>query len=260
MKLRKIGQTTRVRDLFEKRRAIARVKHLIEIFALIDIASLIQEVRDAYQEAITGPESRVVNGKTLWSQFETAADSYLMSKATRDHQLMERINEIAVASVLLADKALAGRTIQYEPNLLSDKRKIDFVVDRGDDNLYVEVKTVSPTSRDSEKAWTDYLRRKEHHPETLDYMITREGMGGKIYANEFKSRAHFLDYTLGFEKRLAAAKKIKAGPGVLVFCGNGFEWRKLQLENFSDFYRNKTPRADDPFGKMQQDPYKEEKY
>ena len=33
--------------------------------------------------------------------------------------------------------------ITYEPEL-SDGRRIDFVIDRGRDNLYIEVKTVRP--------------------------------------------------------------------------------------------------------------------
>jgi ribosomal protein L30/L7E len=34
--------------------------------------------------------------------------------------------------------------VTYEPDLLPDGGKIDFVVDRGADNLYIELKTVRP--------------------------------------------------------------------------------------------------------------------
>jgi hypothetical protein len=50
-----------------------------------------------------------------------------------------------------------------------------------------------------------------------------------------------------FEVRLAAAKAIRPGPGVLVFCGSGFAWRLSDLEDFADFYRTAVHRADDPF-------------
>jgi len=156
-----------------------------------------------------------------------------------------------VAKVLAEDQNLKG-PIEYEPALLPDGRKIDFVADRGDDNLYVEVKTVRPRTADTEDAWKKYLSLKEHHPDNVHYITKKEWRGGAIYRNEFVSRSRFLEYTLHFEERLAAAKAIKAGVGVLVFCGNGFAWRLSNLENFSDFYRTGRHRADDVFSRMEQ--------
>jgi hypothetical protein len=66
------------------------------------------------------------------------------------------------------------------------------------------------------------------------------------------ARARFLEYTLDFEVRLAAAKAIKPGPGILVFCGNGFAWRLSNPEDFAGFYRNGVHRADDPFALTEQ--------
>lgn len=257
--LGRIGDTAQVLDVSRVRRALERVKHLIEYSLQLDIAGFAQEIRDEYKETIVGPHSRLKNGQTLWDQFEAAVDNYLGGNRRTDRHISEKINEIAVATALLEDESISGFTIQYEPNILSDGRKIDFVIDRGVDNLYVEVKTVHPTTKDSRSAWEAFLRRKQHHPETLDYQASRESMGGMIYANEFKSRAHFLEHTLAFEERLSAARAIKPGPGILVFCGGGFEWRKLNLENFADFYLIGKPRADDPFGKMQEDHIREKK-
>ena len=252
--LRKLGQTVEVPETPQIIGMLKRVRHLIEvIFIQIDLAWLAKQVRDAYRDVIAGPDSRVVNGLRLWDQFEAAVTACLADPKRDDRLITEKINEVAVAAVLLSDKALEGRKIQYEPEILPDGRKIDFVVDRGNDNLYVEVKTVRPRSDYSDSAWADFLRRKQFHPKTVDYIVTREGMGGLIYTNEFKSRAKFLEYTLAFEERLAAAKTIRPGPGILVFCGNGFDWRKSNLEDYADFYRKGVPRADDPFGNMQKD-------
>jgi DNA-binding sugar fermentation-stimulating protein len=66
--------------------------------------------------------------------------------------------------VLLEEKALNGCKIEYEPDVLPNGRKIDFVIDRGKDNLYVEVKTVRPKIVDSDDAWQKYLRLKKFHP------------------------------------------------------------------------------------------------
>jgi hypothetical protein len=168
-----------------------------------------------------------------------------------DRRLTECVNEIAVGAALSEDKALKDKRIEYEPDFLPDGRKIDFVVDRGEDNLYVEVKTVRPKRADSEEAWQKYLYLKQFHPETVDYIVTREGMGGAIHGNEYTSRQRFLEYTMAFEERLAAAKAIKKGTGVLVFCGNGFAWHLSSLEDFADFYRNGVHREDDAFGPME---------
>jgi hypothetical protein len=156
-----------------------------------------------------------------------------------------------VAKVLAEDPNLKG-TIEYEPALLPNGRRIDFVADRGDDNLYVEVKTVRPRTADTEEAWNKYRDRSKHHPKNVQFITKKEWMGGAIYGNVFTSRSRFLDYTLDFEVRLAAAKAIKPGPGVLVFCGNGFAWRLSDLEDFADFYRTGVHRADDPFALMEQ--------
>lgn len=115
----------------------------------------------------------------------------------------------------------------------------------------MEVKTVRPRTADTEETWNNYLRRRERHPKNVQFITKKEWMGGAIYGNTFTSRSRFLEYTLDFEVRLAAAKAIKPGPGVLVFCGNGFAWRLSNLEDFADFYRNGVHRADDPFALME---------
>jgi len=72
-----------------------------------------------------------------------------------DRQITEKVNEMAVAKVLLEDEGITW-PITYEPDLLPDGRKIDFVVDRGADNLYIEVKTVRPRTADTEAAWQKF--------------------------------------------------------------------------------------------------------
>jgi hypothetical protein len=157
---------------------------------------------------------------------------------------------LAVAKLLLGDPTIKG-TITYEPDFLPDGRKIDFVVDRGADNLYVEVKTVSPHSSDTDEAWEKFLEREKLHPENVNVLLEKDWMGGAIYGNLFASRAKFLEYTLEFEKRVEAAKAIRPGPGVLIFCGDGFAWHKSNLEDFVDFYLEGVHRVDDPFGPME---------
>src|SRR5262249_24582718 len=148
------------------------------------------------------------------------------------------------------DKTITG-PVSYEPEFLPDGRKIDFVVDRGKDNVYVEVKTVRPRSADTDAAWQRFIHRKKHHAKDVELLIEKEWMAVSIYNNLFKSRSHFLDYAQDFEKRLQAAQAIKPGPGVLVYCGTGFAWHRSNLEDFADFYRTGVHRSDDPFGPME---------
>jgi hypothetical protein len=103
------------------------------------------------------------------------------------------------------------------------------------------------------------VQRKKHHPENVNSIVDKDWMGGAIYGNVFASRAHFLDHTRDFETRLAAAKAIKPGPGVLVFCGTGFAWHKSNLEDFADFYLTRVHRNDDAFALMEQHNIKEKK-
>ncbi len=165
---------------------------------------------------------------------------------------------MAVAKVLLVDQAMPW-PITYEPDLLPDGRKIDFVVDRGADNLYIEVKTVRPRAADTDAAWQKFLARRQRHPKHVNVIVEKDWMGGAIYGNVFASRSHFLDYTMDFEERLATAKAVKPGHGILIFCGTGFAWHKSNLEDFADFYLTGTHRGDDPFALMEQHHIKEEK-
>lgn len=113
------------------------------------------------------------------------------------------------------------------------------------------MKTVHPKTKATTSAYQKFQERRQHHPDNVEYVVNPESMGGAIYADSFKSRTHFLQYSREFEERLAEAKAIQQGPGILVFCGSGFAWTCSELEDFADFYHFGTHRADDPFAKME---------
>jgi hypothetical protein len=211
---------------------------------------LIDDARTTYKGVVTGKDSRITRGGHLWELFEGAAKTCAHDAKVGERQLAERINELAVAKILAEDKGLKS-TITYEPTLLADGRKIDFVADRNHDNAYIEVKTVHPDIADTEAAWENYEKRKKLHPKNANFVVKKDWMGGKLYGNTFASRSRFLEYTLDFETRLAEAKKVKPGPGLLVFCGNGVRWHRSDLEDFADFYHSGKHRQDDPFALME---------
>ena len=221
-------------------------------------AALIENARTIYRPILTGKDSRITRGTVLWDQFERAAEVCRTDAKAGERALAERINEMAVAKVLAEDKGLKD-LISYEPDLLQDGRKIDFVAERANDNAYVEVKTVHPDIADTEEAWKRYEERRKLHPEQADFIVHKDWMGGKLYGNTFASRSRFLEYSMDFETRLAAAKNVKSGPGLLVFCGNGMRWHRSNLEDFADFYHAGKHRQDDPFAKMEQHHVEQEK-
>jgi large subunit ribosomal protein L30 len=252
LRLNRIRRMVDLPDNPAVRGMIAKVHHLIRVvYATCELDPFLAEVTDEYHHLLVGAGNRVTRGNVLWEQFESAVAAHHASHGRDERALIERVNELAVAKLLAEDPALQKARIEYEPDLLPDGRKIDFVVDRGGDNLYVEVKTVRPKTRATVGAYRKFEERRKWHAENVEFVVDPRSMGGAIYGDAFASRGHFLDYTMAFEDRLAAAKAIRPGPGILVFCGNGFAWRRTNLEDWADFYHLGKHRADDPFGPME---------
>lgn len=216
-----------------------------------DLSRFADEVRQIYHGPVTGQGSRIERGQVLWAQLEQIlAYARANGDGLYSRPLAEKMNELAVAKVLLDDRHLAG-PIRYEPDILPSGRRIDFVAIREVDWLYVEVKTIHPTAVDSQATWSRFLELRRHHPANVRIMLEQDGMGGQIYANLVASRSKFLNYAIDFESRLQEAKGIVGGLGALVFCGTGFPWQLDALEDFADFYRLGNHRQDDVFAIME---------
>jgi hypothetical protein len=211
----------------------------------------IATVKAYYAPIITGSNPRLEGGARLWRQFEETVACHALGKV-KFGSVYERINELAVADILLSDKSLLSCQICYEPPIASDGRRIDFAIpDAGGSTLYVEVKTVRPAQGDTEQNWQRYRKRRQRHTVNTDYIVEREFRGAEIYSESFASRSKFMEYTREFETRLAGASNVQPGRGVLAFCGTGMEWHRSELEDFADFYRNGRHRQDDPFAAME---------
>ena len=171
LKLNKIGRFAELPDTPETRGMIAKVAHLVRIIGQeTELDCFVRLVRAEYHELIT---TRIHRGEVLWAQFEAAVEACRADPKSDDRQITEKVNEMAVAKVLLVDQAMPW-PITYEPNLLPDGRKIDFVVDRGADNLYVEVKTVRPRATDTDAAWERFLARRRRHPENVQVILEKD--------------------------------------------------------------------------------------
>jgi large subunit ribosomal protein L30 len=204
LRLNRLGRISVLPDTPETRGMITQVRHLVRVLdrrVEFDIDGFVAAVREEYHVAVT---TRITNGGVLWRHFEEAVAGYRADPRRDERRITERVNELAMAKVLIDDPTISW-PITYEPDFLPDGRKIDFVVDRGDDYLYVEVKTVHPNTADTDEAWQKYLKRSKNHRPNVMFIVQKEWMGGAIYGNVFASRGHFLDYALEFETRLAAA-------------------------------------------------------
>lgn len=252
LRLGKIGRVADLPETLATRGMIAKVKHLVRVvYTSRELDEFVAEAIAEYRDILIGPNSRVTRGAALWDQFDPAVATCHSSFGKNDSRLIECVNEMAVAKVLVDDPALKPFAIEYEPNLLPDGRRIDFVVNRGNDRVYVEVKTVRPKTKATTAAYKKFKERRKRHPNNVEYVVNPEAVGGAIYGDSFASRSHFLQYSIAFEERLAAAKAIQPGLGILVFCGNGFAWHRSELEDWADFYHLGKHRADDPFGPME---------
>lgn len=216
-----------------------------------EVKQHIAAVNAYYAPIIMGTNSRLDGGTKLWRQFTDSVASYTSGKVGFG-TVYERINEMAIADILLADQSLQACWIRYEPPITADGRRIDFVVpNAGGSTLYIEVKTVRPTQGDTEQNWQRYEKRRQLHTANTHYIVEREYLGAEIYAGSFSSRSKFMEYTRDFEPRLADASRVQPRRGVLAFCGTEIEWDRSELEDFADFYRNGRHRQDDPFAAME---------
>ncbi len=213
------------------------------------IGQHIVAVEALYEPVINDAGSRLHGGSRLWAQFKSAAAAAKTGDARAIASLVERVNELVVGKLILDDSVEGER--HYGPDLLPDGRRIDFVVMKPDENIYIEVKTVHPTQDNSEEAWRKFVARRKRHPANVHYLVNKEWLGAQIYGSSFSARGHFLDYARQFEERLAAAQAVRPGVGILAFCGTGFDWHLSELEDFADFYSVGRHRSDDPFAAME---------
>ena len=164
----------------DSRGMVAKVAHLVRVIGQeTELDCFVRTVRAEYHQLIT---TRIRRGEVLWAQFEAAVEACRADPKSDDRQITEKVNEMAVAKVLLDDQAITW-PITYEPDLLPDGRKIDFIVDRGADNLYIEVKTVRPRTADTDAAWEKFLARRRRHPQNVQ-VHPREGLDGRRHLRQ----------------------------------------------------------------------------
>jgi hypothetical protein len=218
-----------------------------------EIETHISAIEAHYRPVITGGGSRLAGGGRLWSQFEEAIRSFRRQGRAQVSGVIERVNELVVAQLLLEDPTLASADIKYEPEVVTGRKRFDFARTGADGiPVYIEVKTVEPRADDSEENWRKVERRQKLVTLSTRHIVDQAWMGAVIFNNSFNARSSFLAYTQETEAKLAEHVAVRPGRGILVFCGTGFSWHVSELEDFADFYARGRHRIDDSFATMEQ--------
>jgi hypothetical protein len=162
------------------------------------------------------------------------------------------VNELC-AAVAILNGAPIEALLSYEPPLQKSQKTIDFLlVLPGFPRQWVDVKTVDPEWRDDQKAEERRERALKHVPPNVSLVVDAAS-----YHHMSATRARFLEYTLQFEEKIRLLSDAERGVYQLIFCGNGFSWRRDALEDFADFYLSGHHRSDDGLRDMESHVLKE---
>lgn len=215
------------------------------------IAGFLRRVDSSICMFLTAERDRFPSVDTLLARYRDAQSSWTTGSIDHTRGLTEVVNEMCVAKWILERDDGACASIEYEPKISGTDKSIDFLVRTAEGAaIYFDVKTVHPLSRD---AWDRFQRAKErgYFTKNTALILDSDFMGGEIAHDFFASRQRFLEHTSEFETKITLVPDQEKRFFQMVFCGDGFRWRRDQLEDFVDFYLNQRHRRDDPFADME---------
>jgi len=173
------------------------------------------------------------------------------------NQAIEITNELCVAKWILNPERECNNLI-YEPPVQENsgtgkvRKTIDFCASmKSGQTVYFDVKTIQP---DKVNAWAKFEKIKERGllPENFDMDLEEQSLGGETWHDSFSSRGRMLEYTVELEKKINNYRSGDKTFFVMIFCSNGFDWHRDELEDFADFYSTGCHNPDDPYRKMEQ--------
>jgi GNAT superfamily N-acetyltransferase len=152
--------------------------------------------------------------------------------------------ELGAAHALLG-KLKRTDTLAYEPRLGNTKKSIDFLVRAADGGRgWIDVKTVAPPWLDNDEGWKLYAKVAAEFKKAR-LVVDREFSGAGIGSQAIKARYSFITRTVELEQKIALIPQEEAGKVWLLLCGDRSSWHLDDLEDFADFYRAGSFRADD---------------
>lgn len=214
------------------------------------VERFLSEVDAEMVPVIEAGANRLQGHRKLLGRYRFECAAWRSEKVDHVRGIMEVVNELCVARLILEDQDVISA--DYEPEIDGMDRTIDFLVRPAttDARIFYDVKTIHPQERD---AWERYQKAKDERwftPNT-ELVLDREWMGGEIAHELFASREKFLQYALELEAKIRQVANREGAYFRVVFCGNGFQWRRDHLEDFADFYFTGRYRPDDSLGAIQ---------
>lgn len=214
------------------------------------VQKFLREVDSQIVPSISSGAARLQGHQKLLSKYQSACTAWNNRKVQHVKDIASTVNELCIARLILNDKKVTAAS--YEPQLEGTGQSIDFLVfpAGSEARIFYDVKTVQPEERD---AWDRYKRAQSMSRFALhtELCLEQKAMGGEIAHELFASREKFLEYTIELEAKIRSFPKKALTYFRLIFCGNGHQWRRDQLEDFADFYFSGHCRADDALGPMQ---------
>lgn len=209
------------------------------------VASHVARVLERFETPLRS-DTRFPDAGRLLKRFRAVARE-IAGGARPARALHEVHNELCVATSLLAQDISA---LAYEPVCAGASRTIDFrATTKSAQTVFVDVKTIHP--KDSDR-WDQFERgqREGWIPTWME--LSRDWLGGEMWHSMFAARSRMLEYAIELESKISAAQLGSDGVfTIMMFCGNGFDWRPSELEDFVAFYFSGHHRFDDPFAAME---------
>jgi hypothetical protein len=214
--------------------------------------SYAEEVCETFGAEFRDAADRFALWKRLLQRFVQAVDSVRTHGRGYFNAVDEAHNELCIASAILASPNRRIARLDYEPPLPDCAKSIDFRAAAEDGtSIYVDVKTIKPAAIDR---WDQYQKARQEQwlPEDVHVALSKDWLGGELWHSSLAARGRMLEYTLELEAKIAAAKLSAENTHfVMAFGGEGYHWRRDQLEDFVSFYFKGRHRPDDPFSRAE---------
>jgi len=197
------------------------------------VDTFLTEVEGILLPIVESGGDRLSGRHRLVSKYRHEAAAWREGKVPHVRGIAEAVNELCIARRILEDLSVARA--EYEPALTGTAKTIDFLVhpNIGEPaRLFYDVKTVHPEAGDG---WALYERATAQG--WLRGLNLDPGfMGPEIAHEKFAARARFVEHTVALEAKIRGMADRDGCYFRMVFCGDGFQWHRDELEDFADTY------------------------
>ena len=203
----------------------------------------VPEVRNFYVSRLCS-DARFPDANRLLMEFEKCVDVWHGNRnRSAKRGVQEKVNELAAAEALVSSMA-EDQTLHYELPLIGTKQTIDFLVKSATGLVgWIDVKTVDPKWQDTEIYRERFEKVREHAPQGVRTMLSREWGGAGFASQKLNACKTFVRNTIEIEKKAAGLDSTQRAPVAILFCTYGFAWKWDALEDFADFYRTGSFRT-----------------